>query len=142
MTSHSNVEQEEPIISLPASPATDSEVDVEEDLYASMTDEEAWQKYLSTKYEHSSKKPMKDPLTAHWGLLISDADLERLKVGVKSRNMDDKCSVLNSTNSAYTEENPGILYAPLFLFAYTVRTVYCTEYTVRYGFYCIIPQYN
>jgi hypothetical protein len=95
MTSNSNAEQEEPTISLPASPATDSEVDVEEDLYAGMTDEEAWKKYLSTKYEHSSKKPMKEPLTAPWGLPISDADLEKLKVGVKSRNMDDKWDVLN-----------------------------------------------
>jgi hypothetical protein len=95
MTSNSNAEQEESTISLPASPATDSEVDVEEDLYAGMTDEEAWQKYLSTKYEHSSKKPMKEPLTAPWGLPISDADLEKLKVGVKSRNMDDKWDVLN-----------------------------------------------
>jgi hypothetical protein len=32
-------------------------------------------------------------------------------------------SVLNSTNSAYTEENLGILYAPLFLFAHTVRNI-------------------
>lgn len=95
MTSNSNAEQEESTISLPASPATDSEVDVEEDLYAGMTDEEAWKKYLSTKYEHSSKKPMKEPLTAPWGLPISDADLEKLKVGVKSRNMDDKWDVLN-----------------------------------------------
>jgi hypothetical protein len=38
---------------------------------------------------------MKEPLTAPWGLPISDADLEKLKVGVKSRNMDDKWDVLN-----------------------------------------------
>lgn len=42
------------MISPPSNPATDSEVDVEEDLYAGMTNEEAWKKYLSTKYEHSS----------------------------------------------------------------------------------------
>ena len=98
MTSNSNAEQEEPTISLPASPAspaTDSGVDVEEDLYAGMTDEEAWEKYLSTKYEHSSKKPMKEPLTAPWDVPISDADLEKLKVGVKSRDMDDRWDVLN-----------------------------------------------
>jgi hypothetical protein len=39
-------------------------------------------------------------------------------------------SVLNSTNSAYTEENLGILYAPLFYLLilygpYTVRFVLC-----------------
>ncbi|KIM99754.1 hypothetical protein OIDMADRAFT_200934 [Oidiodendron maius Zn] len=95
MTSNSNAEQEEPTISLPSSPATDSEVDEREDLYAGMTDEEAWKKYLSTKYEDSSKNPMKEPLTELWGIPISDADLEKLKVGVKSRNMDDKWDVLN-----------------------------------------------
>lgn len=95
MTSNSNAEQEEPEISLPASPATDSESDVGEDLYAGMTDEEAWKKYLSTKWEHSPKNPMKEPLTAPWDVLISDADLEKLKVGFKSRNMDDKWDVLN-----------------------------------------------
>jgi hypothetical protein len=111
MTSNNNAEQEEPTISLPASPASsassifipaspassaaDSGVDVVEDLYAGMTDEEAWERFLSTKYEHSSKNPMKEPLIAPWGLPISDADLEKLKVGFKSRNWDDKWDVLN-----------------------------------------------
>lgn len=38
---------------------------------------------------------MKESLRAPWGIPISDADLEKLKVGVKSRNVDDKWAVLN-----------------------------------------------
>lgn len=41
-----------------------------------------------------SKNPMKKPLTAPWGLPISDADLEKLKFGLQSRNMDDKWNIL------------------------------------------------
>ena len=46
-------------------------------------------KWLSTTYERGSKKPMKKPLTAPWGLPISDVDVEKLKVGFKCRSMDD-----------------------------------------------------
>ncbi len=34
------------------------------------------------------------PLTAPWDLPISDADVEKLKVGFKSRRMDDKWDML------------------------------------------------
>ncbi|GAB0138077.1 hypothetical protein EsDP_00006323 [Epichloe bromicola] len=37
---------------------------------------------------------MKEPLTAPWDLLISDADVEKLKVGFKSQSMDDKWDIL------------------------------------------------
>lgn len=84
MTSHSNSEQEEP---------TTSESDVEEDAHSDV-DEEEMKKWLSTTYERGSKKPMKEPLTAPWGLPISDANVEKLKVGVKSRSMDDKWDML------------------------------------------------
>ncbi|TVY57085.1 hypothetical protein LCER1_G002425 [Lachnellula cervina] len=90
MTSHSNAEQGEPTTGLLK---TDSEFDVEEDTHSN-EDEEAMKKWLSTTYERGSKKPMKEPLTAPWGLPISDADVEKLKVGLKSRSMDDKWDML------------------------------------------------
>lgn len=62
--------------------------------YENMTEEEAWKKFLSTAYEGGSKKPMKAPLTAPWGLPISDADVAKLKVGFKSQSMDDKWDLL------------------------------------------------
>jgi hypothetical protein len=57
-------------------------------------DEEEIKKWLSTTYERGSKKPMKEPLTAPWGLPISDADVGELKVGFKSRSMDHKWDLL------------------------------------------------
>ncbi|KAH6646236.1 hypothetical protein BKA67DRAFT_541212 [Truncatella angustata] len=90
MTSHSNAEQEEPTTALPT---TDSKSDVEEDVHSDV-DEEEMKKWLSTTYERGSRKPMKEPLTAPWGLSISDADVEKLKVGFKSRSMDDKWDML------------------------------------------------
>jgi hypothetical protein len=82
MMSHSNAEQEKPTTGLPT---TDSEFDM---------DEEEMKKWLSTTYERGSKKPMKESLTAPWGLPISGADVEKLKVGFKSRSMDDKWDML------------------------------------------------
>ncbi|ROV98695.1 hypothetical protein VMCG_06775 [Cytospora schulzeri] len=90
MTSHSNAEQEEPTTSLPT---TDSESDMEEDGNNEMTEEEI-EKWYSKAYDRGSKKPMKEPLTAPWGLPISDADVEKLKVGLKSRSMDEKWDML------------------------------------------------
>ncbi|KAH7129608.1 hypothetical protein B0J13DRAFT_139700 [Dactylonectria estremocensis] len=90
MTSHSNAEQKDPTMGLPT---TDSEFDVEEDAHSDV-DEEEMRKWLSTTYERGSKKTMKEPLTAPWGLPISDADVEKLKVGFKSRSMDDKWDML------------------------------------------------
>jgi hypothetical protein len=49
---------------------------------------------LSTTYERGWKKPMKEPLTAPWGLPISDTDLEKLKFGFKFHSMDDKRDML------------------------------------------------
>jgi hypothetical protein len=90
MTLHRNVEQEEPTTALPT---TDSKSESEDDAHSDV-DEEELKKWFSTTYERGSRKPMKEPLTAPWGLPISDADAEKLKVGFKSRNMDDKWDML------------------------------------------------
>ncbi len=90
MTPHSNAEQEEPTTGFPT---TNSEFDVKEDADSDV-DEEEMKKWLSPTYERGSKKPMKEPLTAPWDLPISDADVEKLKVGFKSRSMDDKWDIL------------------------------------------------
>ncbi|KAF4552817.1 Hypothetical protein D9617_9g026080 [Elsinoe fawcettii] len=37
--------------------------------------------------------PMDDPATAIWNLPVSDADLEKLKAGVESKQMEDKWNV-------------------------------------------------
>jgi len=57
-------------------------------------DEEAMKKWLSARCERGSLNPMKEPLTASWGLPISDADVEKLKAGLRSRNMDEKWEIL------------------------------------------------
>ena len=90
MASHSNAEQEEPRTGFPT---TNSEPDVKEDVQSDV-DEEEMKKWFSTTYERGSKKPMKKPLTAPWGLPISDVDVEKLKVGFKSRDMDDRWDML------------------------------------------------
>ncbi|KAI0178759.1 hypothetical protein GGR52DRAFT_533319 [Hypoxylon sp. FL1284] len=64
----------------------------EEDTDTDIDDE--MKKWLSTVYERGSKKPMAEPLIASWGLPISDADVERLRVGFKSTSMDDKWDML------------------------------------------------
>jgi hypothetical protein len=98
MTSHDNVELEQPKTGLP-----DSESDREEEAHSepdledapnSDVDEEEMKKWLSTAYERGSKEPMKKPLTAPWDVPISDGDVEKLKVGFKSRDMDDKWDIL------------------------------------------------
>ncbi|KAH7119487.1 hypothetical protein B0J13DRAFT_569232 [Dactylonectria estremocensis] len=93
---HSISEQEDPAIDLLT---TDSESDAEVDAHSDVEEddvdeEELWRKWLSTAYEHGSKKPMKERLTAPLDLPISDADVEKLKVGIKSRSMDDKWDIL------------------------------------------------
>ncbi|KAL1885398.1 hypothetical protein Plec18167_000891 [Paecilomyces lecythidis] len=98
MTSHSNTEQEERTRGLPT---TDSESEIED--WSSDVDEEM-KKWLSTAYERGSRNPMKEPLTAPWDLPISDADVERLKVGFKSQSMDDKWDLLMED----PDENGGI----------------------------------
>lgn len=79
----------------------DAHSDVEEDVHSDVekdvcsdVDEEEMKKWYLTRYERGSKKPMKEPLTAPWGLPISDADVEKLKVGFKSRSMDDRWDML------------------------------------------------
>ncbi|KAF1961047.1 hypothetical protein CC80DRAFT_357722, partial [Byssothecium circinans] len=89
MTSHSNAAQEEPTTGLPT---TDSESDVKEDAHSDVDEE--MRKWLSATYERGSKKPMKEPLTAPWGLAISDADVEKLKAGFRAKSMDDKWDLL------------------------------------------------
>jgi hypothetical protein len=93
MASHNNIEQEEPTIELPT---TDSESDVEEYFEDAdiEVDEEAMNEWLSARYDRRSRKPMKAPLTSPLNLPISDLDLEKLKVGVRSRDMDDKWDIL------------------------------------------------
>jgi hypothetical protein len=90
MTSHSNAEQEEPTTGFPT---TDRESDVKADADSDV-DEEEMKRWLSTAYERGSKNPMKKPLTASWGLAISDADVEKIKIGFKSQSMDDKWDLL------------------------------------------------
>jgi hypothetical protein len=81
MESHGTAEQEESPTELPTA---DSDFDEEEEM----------RKWLSTTYEPGSKKPMREPLVAPWGLPISDADMEKIKVGFKSRSMDDRWDLL------------------------------------------------
>ncbi|KAJ8070117.1 hypothetical protein OCU04_000510 [Sclerotinia nivalis] len=90
MTSHSKAEQKEPTTELPT---TDSESAVEDDSGSEM-DEEEIKKWYSNTYERGSRNPMKEPLTAPWGLPISDANVEKIKVGFRSRSMDDKWDML------------------------------------------------
>lgn len=98
MASHNNTEQEKPTAELPT---TDSESDVEiesdpEEEATSDIDEEELNQWLSPTYKRLffAKRPMKEPLKASWDLSISDADVEKLKVGFKSQSMDDKWDLL------------------------------------------------
>ncbi|KAG6368639.1 hypothetical protein INS49_002852 [Diaporthe citri] len=92
MASHSNTEQEEPTTRLPK---TASKVDAEEETESNVEREEGeMRKWFSTTYERGLRKPMKKPLTAPWDLPISDADVEKLIVGFRSRSMDDKWDLL------------------------------------------------
>lgn len=58
-----------------------------------MTDEEI-KNFYSTKYKHVSRPPMKAPLTAPLDIRISNADVEKLKVGLRTYSMDDKWDFL------------------------------------------------
>lgn len=91
MASHNNAEQEDSAADLPT---TDSEPG--SDAEASEIDEEELNEWMSATYKpiYYSKKPMKIPLTAPWDLSISDADVEKLRVGFKSHSMDDKWDLL------------------------------------------------
>ncbi|KAK2611934.1 hypothetical protein QQS21_002040 [Conoideocrella luteorostrata] len=91
MAPHSNAELDEPAVEpLTELPTTDSGSDAENE---KMTDEEVTMWYSAT-YRRGSANPMKEPLTASWGVPISDADVEKLKVGFQSRSMDDKWNIL------------------------------------------------
>lgn len=98
MTSHSNATREQLTTE---GFMTDSEIDAisshsDSELGMEEMTEEELKVWCSTTYERGSRfrKPMQEPLTAPWGLPISDADVERLKVGFKSRSMDDKWDLL------------------------------------------------
>lgn len=93
MTSHNTTEQEDPTLELPPTDS-ESDVDVNEDAPSDWDEEEEMKKWLSTTYEPGSRSPMKEPLTAPWDLSISDADVEKLKVGFKPHSMDDKWDIL------------------------------------------------
>lgn len=69
--------------------------DTDSDPYSGteMTDEEI-KNFYSTKFEHISKPPMKAPLTAPLDIPISDSDVEKLKVGLRTYSMDDKWDFL------------------------------------------------
>jgi hypothetical protein len=53
-------------------------------------DDEFWDRWSKNIFERILLKPMKKPLTAPWGLAISDSDMEKLKAGFRPRNLDDK----------------------------------------------------
>lgn len=110
MAPHSKAEQEKPTAGLSESDSdfeleetSDSDFDVEGDAQSDVKEEtesdvereeEEMRKWFSTTYQRGLREPMKMPLTASWGLPISDADLERLKIGFRSRSMDDKWDLL------------------------------------------------
>jgi hypothetical protein len=57
-------------------------------------DDEFWDRWSKNIFERILVKPMTKPLTAPWGLAISDSDMEKLKAGFRPRNMDDKYAFL------------------------------------------------
>ncbi|OTB06238.1 hypothetical protein M426DRAFT_318984 [Hypoxylon sp. CI-4A] len=92
MASESNTRQEELGDVVP----TDSDSDTSEEVYSEVSDadSEEIRRWESTAYERGSKNPMKMPLTETLDIPISDSDVEKLKVGVKSKSMDDKWDIL------------------------------------------------
>ncbi|PQE19103.1 atp-dependent dna helicase protein [Rutstroemia sp. NJR-2017a BBW] len=70
---------------------TDSESD--SDSGTEMTDSQV-QKWLTNTFDRSTTKPMKAPLTASLSIPISASDVEKIKAGFRSRNMDDKWDLL------------------------------------------------
>lgn len=60
----------------------------------SNTEQEELTTGFLTTYERGSRNRMKKPLTEVWGLVTSDADVEKLKIGLKARNMDDRWEIL------------------------------------------------
>ncbi|KAI0974340.1 hypothetical protein F4678DRAFT_372010 [Xylaria arbuscula] len=84
MTLHSKAEHEEPLRDNQRNVGEDTDNDTDEEM-------EEW---LSVTYDRGSKKPMKEPLKASWDLPISDADVDKLKVGFRPQSMDDKWEIL------------------------------------------------
>ncbi|KAG4031162.1 hypothetical protein MFRU_010g02870 [Monilinia fructicola] len=87
MVLHRHVEHVEFITEIP-------EVDSGSDYTGSEMDEEEIDMWYKNAYKRGSIKPMKEPLTASWGLPISDTDMKKIKVGSRSRNMDEKWNIL------------------------------------------------
>ncbi|VUC37318.1 unnamed protein product [Clonostachys rosea] len=56
--------------------------------------EEEIQLWWTARYDKSIVKPIKEPLTAPWGLPVNSKDLEKLKAGFRTRSMDDKWDLL------------------------------------------------
>lgn len=100
MTSQRDSEQDVPTVGLPTTDRESSlELEAASDIgekASSDVDEEELNQWLSTTYKplFFATRPMKEPLKASWGLSISDADVEKLKVGFKSQSMDDKWDLL------------------------------------------------
>lgn len=89
MTLHNIAKEEESKTELQT--MTNSGLDVEQkEAHSHRDDEEERKRWLSTRYKRESTKPIEVPLTASWDLPISDADVEKLKMGFKSRSQDDK----------------------------------------------------
>jgi hypothetical protein len=94
MASHGNVDQEQPTTMLPTTDNEfDNESDMEDDSGREMDDEEIRKWYLNI-FDRGSSNPMKEPLKAPWGLPISNTDMEKIKVGFRHRDMDDKWDML------------------------------------------------
>ncbi|ETS74976.1 hypothetical protein PFICI_13460 [Pestalotiopsis fici W106-1] len=91
MTSHSSAEQEQPA----SAPSRGDDASVADDADSEIDDEELDNWLVPTyKPKFYSKRPMKKALTAPWGLLVSNADVAKLKTGFKSQSMDHKWDFL------------------------------------------------
>jgi hypothetical protein len=62
-------------------------------------DDEFWERWKLNIFEPRVVKPMKKPLTESLDLAVSESDLEKLKAGFRSRNLDDKWSWLIEDNN-------------------------------------------
>ncbi|APA06799.1 hypothetical protein SS1G_04577 [Sclerotinia sclerotiorum 1980 UF-70] len=90
MASPSKAEQLEPTLELPT---TGSESAVKDSSGSEIDEKEIKKWYLNT-YERGSKSPMEESLTAHWDLPVSDTDVKKMKIGLRSRNTDDRWVML------------------------------------------------
>jgi hypothetical protein len=87
MASHNNAGQEEPTVEIPTS---DSGSEEQQEHETMMVEEDERSR---TRYRGNSK-PMREILTAPLDIRISDADVEKLKIGFSSWSMEDKWDLL------------------------------------------------